>query len=717
MKRLFFRAAQIRVVGIIGIIVAGLIVAAIWVFLPGSRTGKSPRREESEVSRPATQTSNMIFIDTDSGGFFVDAYEFPNREGVKPETITTLQEAREACAGVGKRLCTDAEWRRACLGPEGKNTYGYGAGLNKGRCNSGERLESGHSGMVDPDGYRLGVWPSDALSECRTEEGVFDMVGNMEEWVLSSWQGLGGNLEGGAWFTVDEYASCTGAYSRQPHYIIELERQLFTAGTRCCWSADAPTEEDLSPIALAEDSTRRLKEAKDRSSKRSYDPKNEVQVSPGLWIDRYEYPNLKGEHPLVAVSWKEAQRSCHAAGKRLCKVAEWELACGARTGLHPYDHHDVHEQPPPRSPPPPPGSPGFDHSVGGIAIEILRFLTSPGVVHGNPDFFRPDGPPPPPPPGAPGHDRSVGRIAIETLRFIKNHLVFHRKPNRFRPDVCAILLDRPSESGKFSECSSPCGAMDMVGGVWEWTANKLEKPSGVYKGNIILREVRGGSWLSVPGDGTCRPRFGFPAASQDAVFPDVGFRCCRGEATDAVHALTTATSIDCPASMVAIGDFCIDRYEYPNQAGKTPRGHLSYQDAVSLCRSRGVHLCSEREWMLACAGRSGRRWPYGEEYSPGACRHGQTGNEGPSPIAASGFMSDCKTPERVYDLSGNLWEWTNNKRREITLRGGGTSFNALFGQCTAATTPKSGFSAFDTGARCCASSDELENIDPGGRAP
>jgi formylglycine-generating enzyme len=44
-------------------------------------------------------------------------------------------------------------------------------------------------------------------------------------------------------------------------------------------------------------------------------------------IDRYEYPNREGGHPVVMVSWYDAASACAAEGKRLCWQSEWESAC------------------------------------------------------------------------------------------------------------------------------------------------------------------------------------------------------------------------------------------------------------------------------------------------------------------------------------------------------------------------------------------------------
>ncbi len=54
-------------------------------------------------------------------------------------------------------------------------------------------------------------------------------------------------------------------------------------------------------------------------------------------IDKYEYPNKKGEMPTGDVSFTEAQKKCRQQGKRLCTVTEWQWACSGREGYdYPY---------------------------------------------------------------------------------------------------------------------------------------------------------------------------------------------------------------------------------------------------------------------------------------------------------------------------------------------------------------------------------------------
>ena len=44
-------------------------------------------------------------------------------------------------------------------------------------------------------------------------------------------------------------------------------------------------------------------------------------------VDRYEYPNKKGELPRVLVSWHQAKARCEKIGKRLCTEDEFNFAC------------------------------------------------------------------------------------------------------------------------------------------------------------------------------------------------------------------------------------------------------------------------------------------------------------------------------------------------------------------------------------------------------
>lgn len=113
--------------------------------------------------------------------------------------------------------------------------------------------------------------------------------------------------------------------------------------------------------------------------------------------------------------------------------------------------------------------------------------------------------------------------------------------------------------------------------------------------------------------------------------------------------------------MVRVGDVFIDRYEYPNRAGSPPATEIDFADAVKLCEDAGKHLCSETEWETACRGAAGNAFPYGADFKAGTCVSKGKKVKGP---AASGAHASCVTAEGVFDLSGNVAEWTSTPLRD-----------------------------------------------------
>ncbi len=569
----------------------------------------------------------MVAISATPGGpgaFWIDQHEFPNKAGEKPTLYTDLSMAREGCAAVGKRVCTAAEWRRACSGPEG-HRYGYGPTFEPGRCHSEDKLPSGHTSMMKPEQL---VAASGAYPNCRTSEGVVDMPGNLEEWVLDDWKGMDGMLEGGAWYTLADYADCSGLYSRHPDYRLSTDKKVYSAGFRCCWTPAPPTEADIRADADA-----RIGAARALSSTAPYAPENEVEVAPGRFMDTYEYPNRVGEVPVVGVTWGEARGLCEAAGKRLCSAKEWEDACAGPDRL-PWPYGD-------------------------------RPVTG----------------------------------------------------------ACATLGTGIAKSGHHLACVSPSGVHDLAGNVWEWTDTPLDAPVLAPPGGAALREIRGGSWTTDDLKATCLPRDGYPLAPEGAVFPDLGFRCCRGESEASQAAVKQPATLTCPAGMVPLDGYCIDRFEHPDHQFQPVLGNLDWDDAKAACAGVGKHVCTEAEWLGACEGPAHRRWPYGNVYVKDACQDSSdvAADRGGGATRA-GKRTKCVTPEGVGDLSSNLWEWVERSsdpalggRPRGVIRGGGWNISAGLGQCRAVFAPSPTYRAPELGVRCCASAAEAAALLAGGR--
>jgi len=139
--------------------------------------------------------------------------------------------------------------------------------------------------------------------------------------------------------------------------------------------------------------------------------------------------------------------------------------------------------------------------------------------------------------------------------------------------------------------------------------------------------------------------------------------------------------------------FCIDEFEYPNEARAIPMVMVSWFEARRRCESRNKRLCGDDEWTLACEGPERLPYPYGWSRDRTACNidhpwiapnDGLLASKTASPAeiereverlskrVASGSMPRCKSPYGVMDMGGNVDEWAVN----VTL--GGKPYQSSF---------------------------------------
>ena len=88
-----------------------------------------------------------------------------------------------------------------------------------------------------------------------------------------------------------------------------------------------------------------------------------------------------------------------------------------------------------------------------------------------------------------------------------------------------------------------------------------------------------------------------------------------------------------------------------------PVSESTWPGAVAYCAARGARLPTEAEWEAAARGKEGRTHPWGEtlpapELAVYGRGRGETDPVGSHPKGA--------TPEGVFDLSGNVAEWTSS---------------------------------------------------------
>jgi len=138
--------------------------------------------EASVWSQPSGQgvqypQSNPRFPSTfPEDGNWIDPLYAASKPGVSPATFITWFQAQQACMLSGKRLLTNAEWQMAAAGTPDPGVNG--SGLATCNTNTTGVLETGKS-----VGSKVA---------CVSKVGVFDMVGNVGEWVADWIQGPGG---------------------------------------------------------------------------------------------------------------------------------------------------------------------------------------------------------------------------------------------------------------------------------------------------------------------------------------------------------------------------------------------------------------------------------------------------------------------------------------------------------------------------------------------
>lgn len=122
-------------------------------------------------------------------------YEARSEPGVFPQAYISRVESAQACKNAGKRLCSMTEWHRACEGKKG-SVYPYGDHWIAKKCNSDRphllsirfgtdarhwRYEDFNDPTLDQEPGFLGK--TGAFDQCGGDFGVYDLVGNLHEWV------------------------------------------------------------------------------------------------------------------------------------------------------------------------------------------------------------------------------------------------------------------------------------------------------------------------------------------------------------------------------------------------------------------------------------------------------------------------------------------------------------------------------------------------------
>lgn len=101
-----------------------------------------------------------------------------------------------------------------------------------------------------------------------------------------------------------------------------------------------------------------------------------------------------------------------------------------------------------------------------------------------------------------------------------------------------------------------------------------------------------------------------------------------------------------------------------------PVVYVDLEDARAYAAWANKRLVTEEEWQYAAQGNDGRAYPWGNTLVAGTHNDGSTRDTTPVLAFPAG-----RSPFGVFDMSGNIWEWTDSEQsdgrtRSCNLRGG-----------------------------------------------
>jgi formylglycine-generating enzyme required for sulfatase activity len=174
---------------------------------------------------------------------------YPKRKANHPVVYVSWFDAKAFCEWSGNRLPTEAEWEKGARGTDGRH-FPWGNAFDPARANTPQHWLS--VGLTPEKGDTM---PVGSFEDGKSPYGLYDMAGNVYEWVEDWYKPYPGNrypnrfygerdkiLRGGSWYDCLSYGCGLSAPSyNRSRFTPEIRNSGF--GFRCARSVGSPAIE------------------------------------------------------------------------------------------------------------------------------------------------------------------------------------------------------------------------------------------------------------------------------------------------------------------------------------------------------------------------------------------------------------------------------------------------------------------------------------------